>query len=182
MLLAPRLDMWRHPKPIIAQVQGPCLSGGGELLAACDIVVASDKASFGHPAGRDLGIPPTVFFWPLLIGMRKAKEMLYTSQSMDAGEAEKLGLVNYCVLAEELEQRTRELAENIARTPVDHLKILKSSANVFYENMGVQKSTNAAVELDAEFHQSPVFLAFFKMVREKGMKAALAERQKLFGP
>ena len=74
------LAIWRFPKPIIAQVQGPCLSGGGEMLAACDIVVASENARFGHPAGRDLGIPPTVFFWPLLVGMRKAKEMLYTSQ------------------------------------------------------------------------------------------------------
>ncbi len=176
------MGIWRHPKPIIAQVQGPCLSGGGELLAACDIVVASENASFGHPAGRDLGIPPTVFFWPLLIGMRKAKEMLYTSRSMDAFEAEKSGLINYCVPADELESQTRELAEDMARTPMEHLKILKSSANNFYENMGIQASTDAAVALDAEFHQSPVFLAFFKMVREQGMKAALTERNRLFGP
>ncbi len=176
------MGIWRHPKPIIAQVQGPCLSGGGELLAACDIVLASENASFGHPAGRDLGIPPTVFFWPLLIGMRKAKEMLYTSRSMDAFEAEKSGLINYCVPAEDLESRTRALAEDMARTPAEHLKILKSSANNFYENMGVQNSTDAAVDLDADFHQSPVFLAFFKMVREQGMKAALKERARLFGP
>lgn len=176
------LDMFRFPKPIIAQVQGPCLSGGGELLAACDIVVASENATFGHPAGRDLGIPPTVFFWPLLIGMRKAKEMLYTSRSMDAFEAEKSGLINYCVPADELESRTRALAVDMARTPMEHLKILKQSANNFYENMGIQNSTDAAVALDAEFHQSPVFLAFFKMVREQGMKAALTERNRLFGP
>ena len=176
------LAMWRFPKPIIAQVQGPCLSGGGEMLAACDIVVASEHASFGHPAGRDLGIPPTVFFWPLLIGMRKAKEMLYTSKSMDAAEAEKLGLINKAVPADDLESYVQALAEDIARTPVAHLKILKSSANNFYENMGVQNSTDAAVALDAEFHQSPVFLAFFNMVREKGMKEALKERARLFGP
>ena len=176
------MGIWRHPKPVIAQVQGPCLSGGGELLAACDMVVASENASFGHPAGRDLGIPPTVFFWPLLMGMRKAKEMLYTSRSMDAFEAEKSGLINYCVAPDDLESRTRALAEDMARTPVEHLKILKQSANNFYENMGVGPSTDAAVDLDAEFHQSPVFLAFFKMVREQGMKAALTERNRLFGP
>ncbi len=175
------LDMWRFPKPIIAQVQGACLSGAGELLAAADIVIASENASFGHPAGRDLGIPPTVFFWPVLMGMRKAKELLYTSKSIGAAEAESLGLINYCVTQDELEAKTIELARDIARTPVEHLKILKQSANNFYENMGVQQSTDAAVILDAEFHQSPVFLAFFKMVREKGMKAALAERQRLFG-
>ena len=175
------LDMWRFPKPIICQVQGACLSGAGELLAVSDLVVASEDASFGHPAGRDLGIPPTVFFWPLTIGMRKTKEMLYTARSMGAVEAEKLGLINKVVTAEDLEKKTRALAEDIAKTPVNHLMILKQATNNFYDNMDVEKSTRQASDLDAEFHQSPVFLAFFKLVREKGMKAALKERKRLFG-
>ncbi|MDA8707735.1 enoyl-CoA hydratase/isomerase family protein [Hellea sp.] len=175
------LDMWRFPKPIICQVQGACLSGAGEMLAVSDLVVASEAASFGHPAGRNLGIPPTVFFWPLLIGMRKAKEMLYTARSMSADEALTAGLINQVVPAEELETATRALAEDIAKTPVNHLMILKQSANNFYDNMDMEKSTRQASDLDAEFHQSPVFLAFFKLVREKGMKAALTERARLFG-
>lgn len=175
------LDMWRFPKPIICQVQGACLSGAGELLAVSDLVVAAEDASFGHPAGRDLGIPPTVFFWPLTIGMRQTKEMLYTARSMDALEAERLGLINRAVPLADLEAATRALAEDVARTPVKHLTILKQSANNFYENQGVEKSTRQASDLDAEFHQSPVFLAFFKLVREKGMKAALTERKRLFG-
>ena len=175
------LGIWRFPKPIICQVQGACLSGAGELLAVSDIVVASEQASFGHPAARDLGIPPTVFFWPLTIGMRKTKEMLYTARSMGAEEAERLGLINKCVPADQLEAETRALAEDIAKTPVDHLMILKKSANNFYDNMDVEKSTRQASDLDAEFHQSPVFQAFFKTVREQGMKAALQERNRLFG-
>lgn len=174
------LDMWRFPKPIICQVQGACLSGAGELLAVSDLVIASDAASFGHPAGRDLGIPPTVFFWPLTIGMRKSKEMLYTAKSMNAEEAEKLGLINKVVPADDLESETRALAEDIAKTPVDHLMILKQSVDNFYVNMNVEKSTRQASDLDAEFHQSPTFLAFFKLVKEKGMKAALVERKRLF--
>lgn len=175
------LDIWRFPKPIICQVQGACLSGAGELLAVADLVIASEKAIFGHPAGRDLGIPPTVFFWPLTIGMRKTKEMLYTARNMDAREAEGLGLINKVVPADQLESAARELAENIARTPVNHLMILKQATNNFYENMSLEKSTRQASDLDAEFHQSPTFLAFFKLVRERGMKAALQERARLFG-
>ena len=175
------LGIWRFPKPIICQVQGACLSGAGELLAVSDMVVASEHASFGHPAARDLGIPPTVFFWPLTIGMRKTKEMLYTARSMGAEEAERLGLINKCVPADQLEAETRALAEDIAKTPVDHLMILKKSANNFYDNMDVEKSTRQASDLNAEFHQSPVFQAFFKTVREHGMKAALQERNRLFG-
>ena len=175
------LDLWRFPKPIICQVQGACLSGAGELLAVSDLVVASDRATFGHPAGRDLGIPPTVFFWPVLIGIRKAKEMLYTARSMDAAEAERLGLINTVVPHDDLDRATRALAEDIARTPADHLVILKKAANNFHENAGVEQSARQASDLDAAFHQSPVFLAFFRLVREKGMKAALEERARLFG-
>lgn len=175
------LDMWRFPKPIICQVQGACLSGAGELLAVSDLVVASENAVFGHPAGRDLGIPPTVFFWPLTLGMRKTKEMLYTARSMGADEAEKLGLINKVVPLNELAAQTRALAEDIAKTPVNHLIILKQATNNFYDNMNVEASTRQASDLDAEFHQSPTFLAFFKLVREKGMKAALTERARLFG-
>jgi enoyl-CoA hydratase/carnithine racemase len=175
------LDMWRFPKPIICQVHGACLSGAGELLAVSDLVIASEDASFGHPAGRDLGIPPTVFFWPLTIGMRKTKEMLYSARNMDASEAERLGLINKVVPADQLEKATWSLAEDIAKTPVNHLKILKSATNNFYDNMSLENSTRQASDLDAEFHQSPVFLAFFNLVREKGMKAALTERKRLFG-
>ena len=83
--------------------------------------------------------------------------------------------------AEELEQETRALAEDIAKTPVNHLMILKQAANNFYDNMSIEKSMRQASDLDAEFHQSPVFLAFFNLVKEKGMKAALKERARLFG-
>ena len=175
------LRLWRFPKPIIAQVQGPCLSGAGELLAICDIVMASDEASFSHPAARDLGIPPTVFLWPILVGMRKTSELLYTARSMDADEALQAGLINHVAQADELEAKTREMAKDIAKTPAEHLILLKQSTRNFYDNMGIQNAMAKAATLDAHFHQSPTFLSFFKTVRDKGMKAALADRQKRFG-
>ena len=174
------IEIWKFPKPIICQVQGACLSGAGELLAVSDIVIASKTATFGHPAGRDLGIPPTVFLWPLTIGMRKTKEMLYTAKSIDANEAKNLGLINQAVSPENLESTTRNLALDIAKTPVNHLVILKKATNNFYDNMNLEKSVRQASDLDAEFHQSPTFLSFFKLVRNKGMKAALKERARLF--
>ncbi len=175
------LEMWKFPKPIIAAVQGPALSGAGELLAMCDLVIASEDAKFGHPAGRDLGIPPTVFLWPMLIGMRKTKELLYTSKLIDAAEAARLGLVNKVVPPQTLQESVHEMAEDVARTPVNHLKILKESANNWYENMGLSTSSYQAADLDAVFHQSPTFNAFFKVVAERGMQAALAERRRLYG-
>ncbi len=173
--------MWRFPKPIIAQVQGLCLSGGGELIAMCDLVVAADTARFGHPAGRDLGIPPTVFLWPLLIGMRKTREFLYTSRLFSAAEAERLGLVNRVVPMDELDATVDALAADVAKTPVHNLAVLKRATSNFSENMGMFTSGAQAAELDAVFHQSETFVSFFRTVAREGVQAALAERQKRFG-
>ena len=173
--------MWKFPKPIIAQVQGLCLSGGGELIAMCDLVVAAETAKFGHPAGRDLGIPPTVFLWPMLIGMKKTREFLYTARLFSATEAERLGLINRVVPLHELEKTVDELAADVARTPVNNLAILKQATSRFYENMGLFASGDQAAELDAVFHQSESFVNFFAKVAESGVQAALAERRQRFG-
>ena len=161
------LELWKYPKPIVARVQGPCLSGAGELIAMSDIVIAGKSARFGHPAARDLGIPPTVFLWPLLIGMRKTKELLYTAKLIDADEAVSLGLVNETVADEALDNRVLEVARDIALSPVDHLTLLKESANGWYENMGFEASARRAADLDAVFHQSPTFKEFFNTVSAK---------------
>lgn len=174
-------SMWKFPKPIIAQVQGLCLSGGGELIAMCDLVVAAETAKFGHPAGRDLGIPPTVFLWPLLIGMKKTREFLYTARLFSATEAERLGLVNRVVPAHELEATVDALAADVAKTPVNNLAILKQATSRFYENMGLFASGDQAAELDAVFHQSETFVQFFTKAAEDGLQAALVERRRRFG-
>ncbi|MDP9141926.1 MAG: enoyl-CoA hydratase/isomerase family protein [Pseudomonadota bacterium] len=173
--------MWKFPKPIIAQVQGLCLSGGGEMIAMCDLVVAAETAKFGHPAGRDLGIPPTVFLWPMLIGMKKTREFLYTARLFSATEAERFGLINRVVPLDQLESTVNTLAADVAKTPVNNLAILKQATSRFYENMGLFASGDQAAELDAVFHQSETFVKFFAKVAEEGVQAALAARRKRFG-
>ncbi|MGH7836610.1 MAG: enoyl-CoA hydratase/isomerase family protein, partial [Candidatus Binataceae bacterium] len=74
--------LWALPKPVIAQVHGYCLAGATELAGHCDLVFASDDAQFGHPAGRSLGILPTLSMWPILMGPRKAKEYFFTGDLM----------------------------------------------------------------------------------------------------
>ena len=130
--------MWKFPKPIVAQVQGLCLSGGGELIAMCDLVVAAETAKFGHPAGRDLGIPPTVFLWPMLIGMKKTREFLYTARLFSATEAERLGLINRVVPLHELEKNGRRpgcrCGQNAGRQPrysqAGHQPLLRKHGSV----------------------------------------------------
>ncbi|MEM7091740.1 MAG: enoyl-CoA hydratase-related protein [Actinomycetota bacterium] len=175
------LRLWKFPKPIIAKVQGVCLSGAGELLGVADLVVAGEGARFGHPAGRDLGIPVTLSFWPMLIGMRKTKELLFTSKLIDATEAERLGLINQVVPDDELDNAALAMAKDVARTADIGLRMSKLATNRWFENMGLLASCYSTADLDTFFHQSPSYVDFFRAVRERGMDAALQERAERYG-
>ena len=109
------------------------------------------------------------------------RDRLFTAKSIGAEEALTLGLINEVVAAEDLDQHVTELAIDIARTPIEHLALLKESTNNWFENMGLNTSTAQAADLDAVFHQSTTFKAFFDVVRNDGMQAALKARKKRFG-
>ena len=175
------MRMWRYPKPIIAKVQGDCLSGAGELLGVCDLAIVSERARFGHPAGRDLGIPPSIMFWPMLIGYRKTKELLYTGKLISAHEAEKIGLVNEVVPHEELDSRVTSVANHIARSPAENLSILKEVSNTWFENMSMESSVRRGADLDAIYHQFDSFKDFFNTLKKDGVKAAFKRRRDLYG-
>jgi enoyl-CoA hydratase len=175
------LRLWKFPKPIVAKVQGVCLAGAGELLGVADIVVAAENAKFGHPAGRDLGIPVTLSFWPMLIGLRKTKELLFTSKLIDGVEAERLGLVNQAVPADELDDAVWAMARDVARTAPTGLKMSKLATNRWFENMGLLASCYSTADIDTFFHQSPSYVEFFRTVREGGMHEALRQRTEKFG-
>lgn len=175
------MKLWRYPKPLIAKVQGDCLSGAGELLGVCDLAIVSEHARFGHPAGRDLGIPPSIMFWPMLIGYRKTKELLYTSRLIPAHEAQQIGLVNEVVPHDQLDERVAKTAAHIARAPSDNLSILKEVSNTWFENMGMEPSVRRGADLDAIYHQFESFKDFFRTLRKDGVKAAFKKRRERFG-
>jgi enoyl-CoA hydratase len=175
------LRLWKFPKPIIAKVQGVCLAGAGELLGVADLVVAATDARFGHPAGRDLGIPVTLSFWPMLIGMRKTKELLFTSKLIDGEEAERIGLVNAAVPPDRLDDEAWAMARDVARTAPTGLRMSKLATNRWFENMGLLASCYSTADLDTFFHQSPSYVEFFQAVRDGGMQEALQKRAEKYG-
>lgn len=97
-------------KPSVAVVDGPALGGGCELVAGCDIVIASDRARFGQPEIK-LGVFPPVaaILLARIVGEKKAREMILLGEMIDAREAFNLGLVNYVVPATEIEQKTNNV-------------------------------------------------------------------------
>src|ERR1044072_8888479 len=97
-------------KPSIAVVDGAALGGGCELVAACDIVIASDRSRFGQPEIK-LGVFPPVaaVLLPRVIGEKRARELILTSEIIDATEAGRIGLCNHVVATAHLEGKLLEV-------------------------------------------------------------------------
>jgi enoyl-CoA hydratase len=110
------LAIRQSEKIVIASVNGFALGGGLELVASCDLRIASDRARFGMPEVR-VGIPSVIeaACLPRLIGLGRAAEMVYTGEMVDAQEAWRIGLINQVVLHSQLKGATRRLAEKVLR-------------------------------------------------------------------
>jgi enoyl-CoA hydratase len=175
------LWMWNYRKPIIAQVHGYCLAGGGELAGMCDLIFCAEDARFGHPAGRALGIPPTLGLWPVKIGMLKSKELLFTGDTIDGREAERIGMVNKALPPAELDGFVRDFARRVAQVPLDALTVHKHVVNRWFEIMGLRTGAAEGAEFDAIYHETPAAAQFSQIAREQGLKAALEWRDNPFG-
>lgn len=142
---------WRNvPKPSIAAVQGRCISGGLLLCWPCDLILAADDALFSDPVAL-MGIGGVEYHghtWEL--GPRKAKEILYTGRALTAEEAERTGMVNRVVPRAELDDRTRELAAQIATMPAFALRQAKRAVNQTLDIQGFY----AAIQSVFDIHQT----------------------------
>jgi len=144
---------WRNlPKPTIAEVQGKVIAGGLMLVWVCDLIVAADNAEFSDPVVA-FGVNGVEYFaHPWEVGVRKAKEMLFTGEAISASEAKQLGMVNHVVPADTLRQRTRELAEHIAKRPSMGLKLAKQSVNQMQDAQGLWTALQGAMSLQQLGH------------------------------
>ena len=114
------------PVPIIAAVQGVALGAGCVLVSCCDLVVAGESAKFGQPEVRNGAPAPLhVALLPRIIGLNRARRMLYTCQSIDAATAQEFGLVSEVVPDSQVLARANDLALNVARFPPGALALQK---------------------------------------------------------
>jgi len=118
-------------KPTIAVVDGSALGGGCELVAGCDIVIASERARFGQPEIK-LGVFPPVaaVLLPRLIGDKRARELILTGELIDAAEALRLGLISRVVPSAELEQKTRDVLVKLRELSAPALEASKRAMNL----------------------------------------------------
>lgn len=119
-------------KPIICRLNGAAAGLGATIALLCDIIVASDKAVIGDPhvkVGLVAGDGGAVI-WPQLIGYAKAKELLLTGDLLSAQEAQELGLINYAVPADQLDQKITELTSKILGNPRWAVRWTKTCTNL----------------------------------------------------
>jgi enoyl-CoA hydratase len=165
--------MVHQEKPIIAAVNGYALGGGLELALACDIIIASEKASFGLPEVT-VGVMPGgggTQRLPRLVGRLKATEMILTGERIDAREAYRIGLVNRVVPADKLMEAAEEMAGKIiARSPWA-VRIARQSIL-----RGAEMHIDEAIQVD----QYLSTLVFTTEDREEGARAFKEKRPPQF--
>jgi enoyl-CoA hydratase len=176
------LEILDNPKPVIAQVQSYCLAGGTDLMLACDLAVAADDAYFGYVDVR-FGSGVVSMFLPWVVGVRKAKELLFTGEDrVPADEALRIGLVNRVVPSDELGDATLALAEEIAKNEPFVVQTSKRAANRAWDVAGFRAAMAANTELDVmiETANLPARDEFRRITQEQGLKAAIAWRDARF--
>jgi enoyl-CoA hydratase len=178
------LEVFDHPRPIIAQVQGHCLAGGCDLMMMCDLVVSSDDAVFGQPEIR-FGSTVVAQVMPWLIGARRAKELILTGHDrLDAGEAHRIGLVNRVVPRQDLEAETMRLAGELAVVDPVAMTLTKRALNRSWEAAGFREALIDGVEIGAEIESArvPEREEFDRIAAKDGLKEAIRWRDQRLRP
>ena len=176
------LDILDNPKPVIAQVHSYCLAGGTDLMLACDLAVAADDAYFGYVDVR-FGSGVVSMFLPWVVGVRKAKELLFTGEDrVSAAEALRIGLVNRVAPLVDLDDATLSLAEEIAKNEPFVVQTSKRAANRAWDVAGFRAAMAANTELDVmiETANLPARDEFRRITQSEGLKAAIAWRDARF--
>lgn len=164
------LRIWDCPKPTISQVQGACVAGGLMLANMADLVVASDDAWFWNSVTFAMGLAATeVLFEPWVMGLRHAKEYLFTNDRIPAQEAYRIGMVNHVYPRDDLDAKTMELAQRVASAPPFALQSLKKSVNRTYDIQGLR----AALQAHFDTHQLTHASSEFAHIRNAGMSAVI---------
>ena len=171
--------MWDMAKPIIAQVHGYCLAGGTELATACDLVYVADDAKIGYPVVRSIS-PPDNQFYPWIVGLRRAMELMLTGDHMSGLEAVESGFANRAFPEAELEENVLRIAERVAKTPSDLQQINKRAVHRQMDAMGIRAGIRAGTEMQQLATYTATTQAHLAELRE-GLTAALSKRDAEFG-
>jgi enoyl-CoA hydratase len=163
------LAIRQSEKIVIASINGFALGGGLEMVASCDLRIASDRARFGMPEVK-VGIPSVIeaAYLPRLIGLGRAAELIYTGEMIDAHEAERIGLINKVVSHEKLKEASRQMAEKVLLNGPTAIVLQKKLIAQWME-LSLSPSVEAGIRAFRECYKTGE--------PKEGMKAFLEKRE-----
>lgn len=172
---------WNMRKPVIASVQGHALGGGCELTMYCDITIAADNALFGEPEIHFSNVGPGIVM-PWMIGYKKARELLYLGDMIDAPTALDLGMINRVVPLDALREKTLNFARRMALIAPEALQFTKLSINRGADAAGFSNAMQAGLDAVAPLYaaKTAVGVEFTEIRRRDGLRAALKWRRDQF--
>jgi enoyl-CoA hydratase len=183
--LAPQLDFemipWNMKKPVVAAVQGHVRGGGCELVMLCDLTIAADDATFAEPEVRFSSVGPALVM-PMIIGYKKARELLYLGDAIDARTALDLGMVNRVVPAAELNSASLAYAKRLALISPEALFATKLAINRGADARGFRNAIYAGLDVVAPLYASRTEFGdrFREIVDSEGVPAAVRWRTAQF--
>jgi enoyl-CoA hydratase len=141
-------SVWDLAKPVIAQIHGYAIAGGTELASACDLVYVAEDAQISYPVVRVLS-PPDWQYHTVLLGMRRAMELMLTGDPISGIEAARIGFANRAFPAESLAGEVLRIASRIAGVPADLAQINKRVVHRAFDVWGARAAIRAGTELQA---------------------------------
>ncbi|MGM0604750.1 MAG: enoyl-CoA hydratase/isomerase family protein [Halobacteriota archaeon] len=160
------------PIPVIAAVNGHALAGGSDLALTCDLTIAGESATFGYPGIRMGGLSLSLVY-PFVMGIKHARELMYTGKTIDAAEAERIGMVNRTVPDDELMDAAFAEVEAMKKTPRATLQITKHMLNDVVEMQGYRPTVRNSGYMATLSHQTEYGKTFFEIREEEGIGAAI---------
>jgi enoyl-CoA hydratase len=183
--LAPQLEFemtpWLMKKPVIASVQGHVLGGGCELVMLCDLTIAADNATFGEPEVRFSSVGPAIVM-PMIIGYKRARELLYFGDQIDARTALDFGMVNRVVRLEELATVSLNYAKRLSLISPEALYATKRAVNRVGDAAGFRTALYAGLDVVGPLYATVTELGarFREIAATEGVPAAVRWRSAQF--
>jgi len=169
------MALWRTSKPTIAKVHGHAVAGGSDIALCCDLLVIADDARIGYMPTRVWGCPTTAM-WTYRVGPARAKQLMFTGDTLSGAQAAEWGLANLAVPADRLEAATLALAERIGGVPRGHLAMHKLVVNQVMLTMGLEQTQMLATVFDGITRHNPEGLWFRRHAQVEGFKSAVEWR------
>ena len=183
--LAPQLEFemlpWYMKKPVIAAVQGHVMGGGCELAMLCDLTIAADNATFGEPEVRFSAVGPAIVM-PWIIGYKKARELLYFGDTIDAQQALQLGMVNRVVPLAELGAKSLAYAKRLSLISPEALQAAKLAVNRGADVAGFRNAMYAGLDAVVPLYatKTEFGVRFREIAQSEGVPAAVRWRAAQF--